>query len=130
MKKEKISWFFRIWHEGKYVDLWNIPHLLISLLICFTFIYLNLSFISSILLIIFLKASWEIFEHKFVTFEAIPNKILDVITGILAVVVAFYLKNLQLINSFTIILTLILEIIFALWGLYSMKKLNLFIKRK
>lgn len=130
MKKEKISWIYRIWKEGRYVDLWNLPHFLISLLIGFVFIYFNFSFYPSIILIILIKIIWEIYEHVYVIKEAIPNKILDVVTGILAIIFAFHLKNIDLITLKIIFITFLLELFFGSWGMYSAKKLNLLIKKK
>lgn len=124
---KQISWFYRIWKEGKYIDLWNIPHFLISLLAGFIFIYLHLTFLSSIVLIILLKTTWEIYEHIYVTKEAIPNKIFDVLTGVLVIVSVYYLPpNLITLRTFSYIL--FLNIILSIWGLYSMKRMNLFIK--
>jgi hypothetical protein len=126
MKKE-LAFYHRIWREGKYIDLWNLPHFLISLLLGITFIYLGLTFFTSIILIILIKTVWEIYEHKYVIKEAIPNKILDVVTGVLGVLFAFYLNKTSLINPPVFLFILLLELVFGTWGLYSARKLKLYI---
>jgi hypothetical protein len=132
MKKEKIqiSLIYRVWKEGKYIDLWNIPHFLMSLLLGFIFIYFNLTISASVILIIILKTFWEIYEHIYVTKEVIPNKIFDVITGILAISFIYYINRFYPITLAGFLITLVLAIVLGAWGLYSMKKLGLFIREK
>lgn len=131
MKKEKkqISLIYRVWTEGKYIDLWNIPHFLMSLLLGFTFIYFNLTLSASVILIIILKTFWEIYEHIYVTKEAISNKIFDVITGVLAILFLYYANQFYPINLAGFFTVFVLAIFLGAWGLYSMKKLGLFIKK-
>ena len=127
--KKPIPLIYRIWKEGKYIDFWNIPHFLISLLLGYVFIYFNIALATALVLIIFLKTCWEIYEHAYVTKEAIPNKILDVLTGILAIIVLYSANQFHPITLLGFLVILALSIIFGAWGLYSMKKLDLFIKK-
>lgn len=127
--KKLLPLKYRIWKEGKYIDLWNIPHFLVSLLLGYVFIYFSLNLATSLVLIIFLKTCWEIYEHAYVTKEEIPNKILDVLTGVLAVIVLYSVNQFHPINLAGFLVILALSIFFGAWGLYSIKKLGLFIKK-
>lgn len=131
MKKQiKLPWYHRIWSEGKYVDFWNVPHFLIGILIGFILIYLKSPFILSLFIVFIIKSSWEIYEHIWVIKEAIPNKILDVVTGILGYLFIYSINQSRPLTWINLVVIIILEIIFASWGLYSAKKLDLYIKHE
>lgn len=125
---KKAPLIFGLWKEGKYVDMWNLPHFFISLLIGFILIYLNTSILVALISIIILKTCWEVYEHFYVIKEDIHNKILDVVTGVLAILTIYYLNSFYPVSLIGFFITLLLTIAFSYWGLYSMKKLDLFIK--
>lgn len=130
MKKQRsIPVKYRIWKEGRYLDLWNLPHFIIGVLLGFILISYNVSFANSLLIVFFIKLAWEIYEHLHVVKETIPNKILDVLTGVLGFL-SIYIFSLQhQLNFIGFVFVVIIEIILGLWGLYAMKKMDLFLKK-
>ncbi len=131
MKKQitkQLPLYHRIWSEGRYVDFWNIPHFLVGLLIGFVLIYLKSPFALSLFIVFLIKSGWEIYEHIRVIKEAIPNKILDVVTGILGYLFIYWINQSRPLTQIDLGLVVLLEIFFASWGLYSAKKLGLYIK--
>jgi hypothetical protein len=129
-RKKRIPQAYRIWSEGKYIDLWNIPHFLISMIISFIFVFFNFNLSMALLGIVILKTIWEIYEHIYVTKEAYTNKLCDVLTGVLAVLFTYKILPTNLINIPVVITLIIISVILGSWGLYSMKRLELFIKKK
>lgn len=127
LKKQKISWIYAIWEEGKYIDLWNLPHFLIGVILGFILIFLNVSLNYSLLIVFLIKLTWEIYEHLKVIKEAIPNKILDIVTGILGYLAVFYLNKFRSMGLEEFLIVLTLAILLGAWGFYSAKKLDNFI---
>ena len=118
-----------IWKEGKYLDLWSLPHFLVGIILGHIFIYFNLSLTIALIATLVIKTVWEVYEHKYVTIEAVPNKILDVIIGLIGLITVYVYNDYALINLVSFSVILIINIIFSFWGLLSMKKMNLFIKK-
>ncbi|MFA7252683.1 MAG: hypothetical protein WC027_02395 [Candidatus Paceibacterota bacterium] len=118
-----------IWKEGKYLDLWSLPHFLVGIILGHIFIYFGLDLAIALVATLIIKIAWEIYEHKYVTIEAVPNKILDVVVGIIGLIVIYIYNDYSLINLTSFSVILIINIIFSSWGLLSMKKMNLFIKK-
>lgn len=129
-KPKSLSPLYKIWREGKYIDFWNIPHLLAGVLLGFVIIYLRLSFFTGLFIVFLVKLSWEIYEHLNVVKEAIPNKILDILTGLLGFISVYYANNYRPVTFTEFLVIAVLDILLGIWGLYSMKKLNLFIQDK
>lgn len=125
---KKLPWYHRIWSEGRYIDFWNIPHFLVGILIGFILIYLKSPFVLSLFIVFLIKGSWEIYEHIWVIKETIPNKILDVVTGILGYLFIYSINQNRPLTLIDLVIVVLLEIVFASWGLYSAKKLDLYIK--
>ena len=126
--KKKVPLIYQIWEEGKYLDLWNIPHFLIGILIGFALIFFSVPLIYSLIIVFLIKLSWEIYEHINVIKETIPNKILDIVTGLLGYLFIFYINNLRPITLKDFFIVLAVELFIGSWGLYSAKKLDNFIK--
>jgi len=113
-----------IWKEGKYIDLWLIPHLLIGILLGQLFLLINFNLTISLIIILALAIIWELFEIIIKIKEAIPNKIIDV----LAAIVGFYIiKYLYLSfdifkNWISFFILLIIYSVITIHGLVSRKK--------
>lgn len=87
-KKKKID----IWAEGKYIDLWSIPHVLSGIILFMIFQYLGMGFWFNFILATIIMTWWEFFEEHFMNVnEYITNKIMDVVTGIIGWLVIYFL---------------------------------------
>ena len=115
-----------IWKEGKYLDFWNVNHILAGCLLAFVSIFLNISFIISLIISFAIMLFWEIYEYHRVIKETLPNQILDIITGFIGFFVIYYISS--LINSMIFIylfsIILILWFCLTLWGLTFISRYN------
>jgi len=123
MIKENVSWFYRIFATRKYVDFWNIPHILIGIIFGFIFFYFRLSLIFALILTIVFAIAWEVYEHYYGTQETIQNQIFDIISNVLGLLL-FYLLVLKYNPTLTdFIITIIIFIVLSLLGRYAESKL-------
>ena len=108
-----------IWKEGKYLDFWNVNHILAGCLLAFVSIFLNISFIISLIISFAIMLFWEIYEYHRVIKETLPNQILDIITGFIGFFIVYYIYSLisYTISIFLFIISLIIWICLTLWGL-------------
>ena len=115
-----------IWKEGKYLDFWNVNHILAGCLLAFVSIFLNISFIISLIISFAIMLFWEIYEYHRVIKETLPNQILDIITGFIGFFIVYYISS--LINSMIFIylfsIILILWFCLTLWGLTFISRYN------
>lgn len=90
------DWFINIWEEGKYADLWSVNHFLGGIVLAQMTIYLNLSFLSGLLLAVFLMVGWELYELAMGIEESAYNKSTDIGFGVLGFLFyVFYILKLK-----------------------------------
>jgi hypothetical protein len=101
-----------IWKEGKYIDLWTIPHVLSGVVFAGFLDYFGFNFLGNFLIYSFFNIGWEFFElYAFNVHEHIPNKIMDVVTGW----IGFFVMYLLIIK---IDIALIIPYLYALTALF------------
>lgn len=115
----------KFWKEGKYLDFWSIPHIIVGFLLGFIFFdLLNFSMIISLAVVAILKIGWEIWEEKFLIKEVFSNKVFDVLCGIVGFLILYYLEVQNEVNTKIFVGVILLWIILSIWGLKSMQKLS------
>ena len=81
-----------LWREGKYVDLWSIPHVLCGVIFVGIFCYFRIEFWSNLILSTLIMIGWEFFElYVLDVHEYLTNKIMDVVTGLFGFLVMYAL---------------------------------------
>jgi len=116
-----------LWKEGKYVDLWTIPHVIFGGISMFIFSYLGLNLLLNFLISVFIMVFWEFFELYFLGVkEHLPNKVMDVVTGIIGFGIMYYLARTYELSSLWIYFWIMLVVWLALnlFGLYASRKRN------
>lgn len=110
----------KLWEEGRYVDLWSVPHLLAGVILAGIFYYLEFNLLWNFITSFLVMVLWEIFEFAFNIKEHMTNKVMDVVIGIMGFflmypfLIYFGLK----IMPYLIILGAIYAILNA-WGFYA-----------
>ena len=80
-----------IWQEGKYVDFWSIPHIIIGALLAWLFCFFGLNFYINFMISFLIMFGWEFFElYVLHAEEYFPNKVMDVVTGLIGFFVMYY----------------------------------------
>lgn len=116
-----------IWKEGRYIDFWSIPHIIIGALLVWIFEFVGFGFYFNLGLSFVLILGWEFFElYALDVHEHFPNKFMDVITGIFGFFIMYYFiqeKGLMSLLNIEIFLGLIYLVLCG-WGLghYYRKK--------
>ena len=87
MNESRIARFMsdrRLW-EGRYVDLWSIPHVISGALIAFALMRLGFGFWSGLALSAALASGWELFEQftALSSTEYASNSLMDIVFGVL-----------------------------------------------
>jgi len=73
-----------LWKEGKYIDLWTIPHILAGVVLCGFFNLFGIEFYLNLILSTLIMIGWEFFElYVLDVHEYITNKVTDVVTGVI-----------------------------------------------
>jgi len=118
----------KLWEEGKYVDLWTIPHILAGVLLSGYLYWLDVPFWLNLLITLFIIIGWEFFELHFLNVhEHLSNKIMDVITGILGFFAMYSLiikYSMQTIVPYLVGLTVIYLFLNS-WGFLAYKRRKL-----
>lgn len=114
----KESWAIGIWEEGKCLDLWSVNHLLGGFLLGYIFIYLGFDFWVVIIGALIFMSAWEIFEITEGVEEYICNKLFDIITGAIGLLI-FYLLLFKISDFYLFgifIFSAVIFIILEAWG--------------
>ena len=85
----------KLWAEGRYIDLWTIPHILAGVLLGGYLHWSGLSFASNLTITTLLVISWEFFELYFLGIhEHFTNSLTDIIVALVgfAVMYVFMVK--------------------------------------
>jgi hypothetical protein len=81
-----------LWKEGKYVDMWSIPHVLCGVILVGVFYYFKIGFWPNLILSTIIMIAWEFFElYVLDVHEYITNKIMDVVTGLIGFFIMYTL---------------------------------------
>jgi hypothetical protein len=70
-----------IWHEGKYLDLWSIPHILSGIVVGLTAHFIGFATIPSFVIAFLVLVGYEMFEVIAKIEETRANRFLDVVVG-------------------------------------------------
>lgn len=119
MEKKDIQDITFTWKEGRYLDLWILPHMMSGCIAAFAFLFVDgsraLSYGATFLMI----AGWELVEGIFGVKETQENRVLDVIAGIVAFGVTYEIGILTLGKSEVLallIFSLIIAVVLCLFG--------------
>ena len=117
------AWYYKIWKNGKYLDLWSINHTLSGIVIAGPLYYFSISFVYSIVVALVLIVGWEIYEIYHEIYETWQNKCTDIITGIIAFFCIWYLYPYWMfsIQFFIYIASLAIFLILEIWGYIAYK---------
>lgn len=108
-----------IWREGKYVDLWSVPHFLSGVAVALGLHILDFSGIAAYSTAFLLLVGYEMFEVIAKIEETRMNRIFDVIVGMVAFVIAMLciggLSAQDVYGSFVLVTVLDMVISFFGW---------------
>ncbi len=118
----------KLWEEGRYIDLWTIPHLLAGVVLCGLLNWLGADFwlnlaISSLLIII-----WEFFEYYALNVhEYFSNNISDIVCGWLGFIImyGFIIKYTISIVLPYLLITTVIYLGLNAWGFMAYKRRKL-----
>ena len=80
-----------IWREGKYLDLWSVPHFLSGMAVGFALFFLEYSANAAFVIAFLLLVAYEMFEVIAKIEETRWNRILDVVVGMASFTPTFLL---------------------------------------
>ena len=79
--------------EGKYFDLWSVNHLLSGFLYAGWIIKLGFDYKFIFVSYFILAVAWEIYEKVSGIKEHIENQVMDVVTGVVGVIIFYFLST-------------------------------------
>src|SRR3990167_4615278 len=80
-----------IWREGKYLDLWSVPHFLSGMAVAFGLFFLDFATNAAFIIAILLLVAYEMFEVIAKIEETRWNRVLDVVVGMASFTPTFLL---------------------------------------
>lgn len=80
-----------IWREGKYLDLWSVPHFLSGMVVAFVLFFLNYAGSAAFVIAFLVLVAYEMFEVIAKIEETRWNRILDVVVGMMSFTPTFLL---------------------------------------
>jgi hypothetical protein len=80
-----------IWREGKYLDLWSVPHFLSGMLVGFALRYIGLATLPAFVIALVLLIAYEFFEYFADIEEMFTNSVMDVVVGMVSFAPTFFL---------------------------------------
>lgn len=80
-----------IWHEGKYLDLWSVPHLLSGITLALIMHFLGFAAVPTFVVAFLIFVTYEMFEVIVKIEETRMNRILDVVVGMVSFIPTFLL---------------------------------------
>jgi len=99
-----------IWREGKYLDLWSVPHFLSGMAVAFGLFFLDFATNAAFIIAILLLVAYEMFEVIAKIEETRWNRILDILVGMASFTPTFLLvpsiPRAWAIGAFSLILAL------------------------
>ena len=121
----------KLWAEGRYIDLWTIPHILAGVLLGGYLYWLGVSFEINLAVTTILVISWEFFELHFLgVHEYFTNSLMDIIVALIGFAFMYFLiikYSLETVIPHLLVLTAVYIFLNA-WGFlaYQKKKLEQF----
>lgn len=96
------------WREGKYLDLWSVPHLLSGIVVGLSLFFLHFSTSAALMIAFLLLVGYEMFEVIAKIEETRWNRSLDVVVGMVSCVPTFLIAPLlsrdEILSAFAVIL--------------------------
>jgi hypothetical protein len=80
-----------IWREGKYLDLWSVPHFLSGMCVAFGLFFLDFATNAAFIIALLLLIAYEMFEVIAKIEETRWNRILDIVVGMASFTPTFLL---------------------------------------
>ncbi|OGG59857.1 hypothetical protein A2765_04705 [Candidatus Kaiserbacteria bacterium RIFCSPHIGHO2_01_FULL_56_24] len=80
-----------IWREGKYLDLWSVPHFLSGMVVGFSLFFLGFALNAALTIAFLVLVAYEMFEVIAQIEETRWNRILDVVVGMASFTPTFLL---------------------------------------
>lgn len=80
-----------IWREGKYLDLWSVPHFLSGMIVGFSLFFLGFAVNAAFTIAFLLLVAYEMFEVIAQIEETRWNRVLDVVVGMASFAPTFLL---------------------------------------
>jgi hypothetical protein len=116
MNMEK--WYYRVWDNKKYLDLWSVNHTLAGLVIAGPLYYFSVRFSISFIIALILIIAWEVFEYVQEIKEAWQNSATDIITGIIGFLFLWHFLPIWSgeVNLWVYFISLAAWIFFEIWG--------------
>lgn len=91
MNNRPNYWYYNIFKNGKYLDLWSVNHTLAGVVIAGPLYYLSVSLTYSLIVALILIVGWEIYEIVFDIRETWQNRSTDIITGVIGFFFVWYM---------------------------------------
>lgn len=82
-----------IWREGKYLDLWSVPHFLSGMMVALGLYLLNFSGVSAFIIALLLLIIYELFEVIAKIEETRLNSFIDIVVGMTSFTPTFLLSS-------------------------------------
>ncbi len=118
----------KLWGEGRYIDLWTIPHILAGVLLCGFLYWFGVTFWLNITISSILIIGWEFFEFHFLgVHEHFTNSLMDIIVALIGfgITYAFIIKySMPTVIPYLLALTVI-YIFLNSWGYMAYKRKKL-----
>ena len=73
----------KFWWDGKFLDLWSIPHLLFGIVTILLFNQIGLDLVGGLFLTLLIAFLWEIFEYSKRWHEFLTNSLSDIVVAII-----------------------------------------------
>ena len=80
-----------IWKEGKYIDMWSIPHLLSGITLALVMHFLGFATVPTLMVAFLLFVTYEMFEIIVKIEETRMNRVFDVVVGMVSFTPTFLL---------------------------------------
>jgi len=118
----------KLWGEGRYIDLWTIPHILAGVLLCGFLYWFGISLPINIIITSIIVIGWEFFEFHFLgVHEHLTNSFIDILVALIgfAITFSFIIKySIEIVLPYLFILTIIYIVLNA-WGFLAYKRKKL-----
>jgi hypothetical protein len=114
-----------IWREGKWIDLWSVPHFLSGLSIGLGFFILRIDILGSIALVLVSLVAYEMWEAMVRIQETPTNRFMDVVVGMVGFLPAFFLFAPRLSEAplvLTFVGVLAVDIVMSVFGWRASQK--------
>ncbi len=110
------------------LDMWSIVHFLTGTLFGFLFLFLKFKFINALILSLLIMLFWEIYEFLEKKGESRINSISDILIGIIAFAITFYLffDVSSVIKIYTFLFLVIVELSLFIWNIKHDPKNKIF----